>query len=90
VNPGTPEAESINKTTAKLIKAGSRISVRTGGGGGYGDPFERDPEMVRLDVVRGYVSSEAARRDYGVVLHPDTLAIDTKETQRLRTEVGSW
>jgi len=40
--------------------------------------------MVRLDVVRGYVSREAARWDYGVVLHPDTLAIDIEETQRLR------
>jgi N-methylhydantoinase B len=89
VNPDTPEAESIKKVNAKPIKAGSRISVRTGGGGGYGNPFERDPELVRLDVVRGYVSQEAARRDYGVVLQPDTLAIDIEETQRLRAQVGN-
>jgi N-methylhydantoinase B len=63
--------------------------VRSGDGGGYGNPFERDPELVRLDVVCGYVSREAARRDYGVVLRPDTLAIDVEETQRLRAEAGS-
>ena len=88
VNPDTPEAESIKKVNHKPVKAGSRISVRTGGGGGYGNPFERDPELVRLDVVRGYVSREAARQEYGVVLQPDTLAIDVEETQRLRAEVG--
>jgi N-methylhydantoinase B len=89
VNPDTPEAESIKKVNAKPVKAGSRISVRTGGGGGHGNPFERDPELVRLDVVRGYVSQEAARQEYGVVLQLDTLAIDVEETQRLRAQVAS-
>ena len=86
VNPDTPEAESIKKVNAKPIKAGSRISVRTGGGGGHGNPFERDLELVRLDVVRGYVSREAAQRDYGVVLQPGTLDINVEETQQLRAQ----
>ncbi|GAB4535983.1 MAG: hypothetical protein Kow0063_20910 [Anaerolineae bacterium] len=85
VNPDTPEAESINKVNAKPIRAGSLISVRTGGGGGYGNPFERDPELVRLDVVRGYVSREAAQHEYGVVLRPGTLEIDVEATRRLRS-----
>jgi N-methylhydantoinase B len=85
VNPETPEAESILKVSAKPVKANSMISVRTGGGGGYGGPFERDPETVRLDVVRGYVSLEAAQRAYGVVLSPDTLEIDVEATQQLRS-----
>jgi N-methylhydantoinase B len=84
VNPDTPEAESINKVNAKPIKAGSRISVRTGGGGGYGNPFERDPERVRLDVLHGYVSREAAQRDYGVMLRPDAFEVDGEATRRLR------
>ncbi|UCC88110.1 MAG: hydantoinase B/oxoprolinase family protein [Anaerolineales bacterium] len=88
VNPDTPEAESINKVNAKPVKSGSRISVRTGGGGGYGNPFERDSELVRLDVVRGYVSLEAAREAYGVALRPDTLQLDAEETQRLRSAAG--
>jgi N-methylhydantoinase B len=87
-NPDTPEAESINKVNAKPVQAGSLISVRTGGGGGYGNPFERDPELVRLDVVRGYVSREAAQRDYGVLLRPGTLEIDTEATRRLRSATG--
>jgi N-methylhydantoinase B len=37
----------------------------TGGGGGFGSPAERDPEAVRRDVREGYVTAEAARRDYG-------------------------
>ena len=83
-----PGAESILKVNAKPVKSGSRISVRTGGGGGYGNPFEREPDRVRLDVLRGYVSLEAARVDYGVVLQPDTLAVDVEETRRLRSATG--
>ena len=44
------------------------------GGGGWGDPREREPERVRDDVVRGYVSHEAAREDYGVALSRTTSA----------------
>jgi N-methylhydantoinase B len=88
VNPDTPEAESIKKVNAKPVKSGSHISVRTGGGGGYGDSSERDSELVRLDVVRGYVSLEAAREAYGVALRPDTLEIDVEETRRLRSGSG--
>src|SRR5690606_21353732 len=42
----------------------------TGGGGGYGDPLERDPERVRWDVQYGYVTPQAAEAVYGVVLEP--------------------
>jgi len=53
------------------------IHLNTPGGGGYGDPFERDPQRVLADVVAGYVTPEAARRDYGVVVRftgrPDEL-----------------
>ena len=57
-----------------------------GGGGGYGDPKARDPERVRRDVVRGYVTVEAARDDYGVAINPDDLTIDTAATAALRKE----
>lgn len=50
------------------IGAGDRFSRPTAGGGGFGDPLERDPELVREDVSDGYVSIERARLDYGVVL----------------------
>jgi N-methylhydantoinase B/oxoprolinase/acetone carboxylase alpha subunit len=43
------------------------MRVLTGGGGGYGPPAERDPEVVRSDVREGYISEAAAQRDYGVL-----------------------
>ncbi len=73
-----------------------RVQLNLPGGGGYGDPFERDPQMVLWDVINGYVSQEAARRDYGVVViysgRPDQLvrppelyAIDDRVTRELRS-----
>ena len=49
-----------------MLNAGDRVRIRTGGGGGYGDPQRRDRERVRTDVMRGYVSPEAAREVYGL------------------------
>jgi N-methylhydantoinase B len=61
----TGKTRSIRKATRHPIAAGDTLSVRTGGGGGYGPPAERPREVVRRDVEEGYVSAEAARRDYG-------------------------
>ena len=58
--------------------------VRTGGGGGWGDPMDRDPDRVAADVAEGYVSREAAERDYGVVLDAETLAVEVAATAALR------
>jgi N-methylhydantoinase B len=55
----------VRKATQHPIAAGDLVRILTGGGGGYGPPAERDPEAVRRDVSEGYVSAEAARRDYG-------------------------
>ena len=54
------------------------------GGGGLGNPFERDPAMVLEDVLDEKVSFEAARRDYGVVIDPVALTVDAGATERLR------
>lgn len=56
----------VRKATRHPIAAGERVRIMTGGGGGYGPPSARDPEAVRRDVGEGYVSTQAARRDYGV------------------------
>ena len=63
--------------------AGDVISYLADGGGGYGEPFARDPERVREDVIDGYVSAEAARTDYGVAL-TEANAVDWDATKRLR------
>jgi len=54
-----------HQKSRSILEPGARISMRFSGGGGYGDPKERDPEAVRADVRNGYVSAEAARADYG-------------------------
>ncbi|WP_251330792.1 hydantoinase B/oxoprolinase family protein [Haloplanus pelagicus] len=67
------------------FEAGEVLSNRSGGGGGYGDPLDRDPEAVRDDVRNGYVSRESARDDYGVVVTEDG-SIDWEATRALRGE----
>ena len=56
------------------LPAGTLLRLRTTGGGGWGDPFEREPELVLEDVLRGLVSVEAAERDYGVVIREGRVA----------------
>jgi N-methylhydantoinase B len=56
----------VRKATQHPIAAGERVRIMTGGGGGWGPPAERDPEAVRRDVREGYVSADAARRDYHI------------------------
>ena len=69
------------------VPADSDAIVITAGGGGWGDPLDRDAEKVREDVLEEYVSAEAARNEYGVVLDPETLVIDQEGTARLRAEL---
>ncbi|GAA5077892.1 N-methylhydantoinase B [Thermocatellispora tengchongensis] len=65
VFPGT-ERERRVSTKRTRVEPGDRVTLLTAGGGGHGDPRERDPEAVREDVAEGYVSREAAREVYGV------------------------
>jgi N-methylhydantoinase B len=64
--------------------SGDRISFVSAGGGGYGDPFQRDPTAVEQDVQYGYVSIEKAKLDYGVIISSDSLTLDLKATLQLR------
>jgi len=66
------------------LKPGDVVTIDAAGGGGYGDPLERDPEMVERDVLEGYVTLERAREDYGVVLDPETLKVNWEATATLR------
>jgi N-methylhydantoinase B len=69
------------------LKAGEKIRVFSGGGGGYGDPHKRDPSAVARDVRLGYVSREVARNVYGVVLDETGEVLMTK-TNMLRRARG--
>ena len=76
------------KVTNHAIRAGDLIVMQSAGGGGYGDPLERDPERVRHDVALGYVSREQARDRYGVVLRDDA-GIDANGTATLRAQLAA-
>jgi N-methylhydantoinase B len=67
-----------------LCRSGDVIEFHSAGGGGYGNPLERDPQAVEEDVLNGYVSIEKAREDYGVVIDPATLKVDLEETNKVR------
>jgi N-methylhydantoinase B/oxoprolinase/acetone carboxylase alpha subunit len=76
---------SPTKFTNVLLKRGDVVRYVTPGGGGYGDPLRRDPEAVLTDVRNGWVSVEAARREYGVIItSDDDFAIDDAATAELR------
>ena len=69
------------------IRKGDAYVMRSGGGGGFGTPLERDPEMVLLDVRQGYVSRDAARTSYGVVISEDG-DLDQAATIDLRRKIS--
>ncbi|MEI6170916.1 MAG: hydantoinase B/oxoprolinase family protein [bacterium] len=76
--------EEWRKISNLPLKKGEVVSFRGGGGGGYGNPLERDPNRVARDVVDGYVSMAAARDEYDVVIDPATLQVDRAATAALR------
>ncbi|PXY37895.1 hydantoinase B/oxoprolinase family protein [Prauserella flavalba] len=67
------------------VRPGDVLHFVTWGGGGWGDPLQRDPELVALEVARGLVTAEGARR-YGVVLD-GSGAVDAEATEALRAEL---
>jgi N-methylhydantoinase B len=66
------------------LKPGDVVTIDAPGGGGYGNPLDREPEQVHMDVIEGYVSTERAKADYGVVIDAATGEIDREETIRIR------
>jgi N-methylhydantoinase B len=71
------------KLANQRLRRGDAFAMRSGGGGGFGHPFERDAGLVAFDVSEGYVSREAAERDYGVVLF-ENYKVDEVATNKLR------
>jgi N-methylhydantoinase B len=100
--PGAPGELIVNHATRPQPKAHislaphDRVQLNLPGGGGYGDPFRRPAALVLRDVVNGYVSLEAAEREYGVVIRyagspeqlvrpPDLYVLDEEATAALRS-----
>jgi N-methylhydantoinase B len=84
---GDVEEFPNGKVNSLPVTPGDAIIISAGGGGGFGDPLERDPEAVRWDVIRLYVSPEQARDVYGVVLDGNTKQVDAEGAKRRRAEL---
>jgi N-methylhydantoinase B len=88
VDPGGPNERVLpGLVDDEVIPAGTLVRVETTGGGGWGDPLDREPDLVGLDVLQGKVSERSAREDYGVivrVLDGATFDIDAGATTALR------
>ena len=69
------------------LQEGDRFLMMSGGGGGVGDPLEREVEKVKEDVEEGVLSFQTAREVYGVVLDATTYEVDQKTTDKIRSEL---
>jgi 5-oxoprolinase (ATP-hydrolysing) len=85
-NPGTTGEESWpSKITGYKMNEGDLIRITGPSGGGYGDPRERDPEMVLSDWLDDFISLEIARDVYGVAIESESESVNAEETRRLRS-----
>jgi N-methylhydantoinase B len=84
VNAGTDRERSFRKINFLKLVPGDRLRITTSGGGGYGDPLERNPEHVRLDVELGVVSRERAASDYGVIVDSACTVDETATVEQRR------
>ena len=82
VNPGTERERRLGNIDTAVLQPGDVLEIRSAGGGGRGNPCEREPWRVAQDVRRGYVSLAAAERDYGVAIRDGE--VDEKATTWLR------
>ncbi len=83
LNPGT-DREVVQGGSYNHLETDDVLVNNTGGGGGWGDPFSRDPAAVQRDVRNGFVSIEGAERDYGVAIESTSLEVDVARTEVLR------
>jgi N-methylhydantoinase B len=94
LNLGTDREQSLGMFATNVpLREGDSIDFLSNGGGGYGNPLDREPEVVLEEVKDGFLSIEKARAMYGVVIEavdPDVhdFRIDTAATERLRGELA--
>ena len=88
-NPDTETEEHVFfSRDAVPVEANDLVRLITPGGGGWGDPLEREVDAVRMDVIRRLVSSGSAEREYGVLMDPDSHEVDLSATKKLRKQIA--
>ena len=89
MNPGTPGEREVRAfSDDNYWKRGDLVRIYTAGGGGWGDPLERDVGRVLDDVKDGFVSRESAEEHYGVIIDASSLAVDQPRTESRRKEIS--
>jgi N-methylhydantoinase B len=86
VNPGSANEQRIPKLDVLVMNRGDVLKLASSGGGGYGDPCERDLELVKTDVLCGFVSHKQASESYGVVLDASGK-VDVDATRKKRDSI---
>lgn len=89
INPGAAGERVLGNTDIAIAEPGDVIHIHSPGGGGRGSPLDREPERVRLDVERGYVSEAAAKARYGVVMADGVIDEDATATLRATMRASS-
>jgi N-methylhydantoinase B len=77
------------KVFVTRLEAGDCVTIHSGGGGGFGAPWEREVEMVVEDMRQGYIDAEAAEKYYGVKVDPATFKVDGPATKSLRAKLAT-
>ncbi|KUO42651.1 MAG: hypothetical protein APU95_04515 [Hadesarchaea archaeon YNP_N21] len=75
------------RTSNFTVRKGDVVSIRSGGGGGWGDPLERDVQLVLEDYKNGLITLEMAEKIYGVIIRANDLSVDLQATERLRKKM---
>lgn len=88
INMATPNEKILPYSIGDIefLSKGDTVTQFVAGGGGYGNPLERDISAIKLDVLNGVVSVESAREDYGVIFDPKTKEIIGLTEERLNYE----
>ena len=86
------QTEQVTELSSKCVvelKPGDTVSFQTPGGGGYGSPFERDPNAVLLDVVGGKINIQRAHDLYGVVIDTESTSVNEIATSNSRKQLAT-
>ena len=86
INEGRPDQRELKAKEAVQLQKGNSYSTYPSGGGGWGDPLERDPELVRRDARNEIISADSACEEYGVVLEGIDFVLKIEETKSLRKQ----